>query len=188
GGWRFGSRAGDLRRWCLLRPRLSRRLHIVARLGDRHGPRFALGDRGHGRLGRGNGSGLVEVVDGACEFRLRRTLRREALALAAAAVAPSAPPPAAPSSALALAMRLCRPFGAAPAVVGLVGLVRSSDILVRSSDIMLAGGGSKVGGLSWRELGALVLKRLAAFAAPAAPPPSPPAPPLPRLAWRPHPP
>src|SRR5215813_9485110 len=142
---------------------------------SRHGPRFALGDRGHGRLGRSNGSGLVEVVDGACEFRLRRNLRREALALAAATVAPPAPPPAAPAPALALAMRLCRPFGAAPAVVGLVGLVRSSEI-------MLARGGSKVGGLSWRELGALVLERLAAFAAAAAaPPPASPAP-LTRLA------
>src|SRR5262249_60249947 len=115
-------------------------------LGDRHGPQFALGDRGHGQLGRGNGSGLVEVVDGACEFRLRRNLRREALALAAAAVAPPTPPPAAPSPALAFAMRLCPPFGAAPAVVGLVGLVRSSKI-------MLAGGGSKARAPSWREIG-----------------------------------
>src|SRR5215510_11032970 len=94
---------------------------------------------------------------------------------AAATVAPPAPPPAAPTPALALAMRLCRLFGAAPAVVGLVGLVRSSEI-------MLARGGSKVGGLSWRELGALVLKRLAAFAATAAAPPSPPSAPLPGLA------
>src|SRR5262249_1448000 len=162
GGRRFGNRVGDLRRWRLLRPPLGRRVHIAARLRDRHGPRFALGDRGHGRLGR---SRPVEIVDGACEFRLRRSLRREALALAAATVAPPAPPSAAPASALALAMCLCRPFGAATAVAGLVGLVRSSGI-------MLARWGSEVCGLSWRELVALVLERLAAFAAAAAAPPS----------------
>src|SRR5262249_58256382 len=77
--------------------------------------------------------------------------------------------------ALALTVRLCRPFGAAPAVVGLMDLVRSSEI-------MLARGGSKVGGLSWRGLVALVLERLAAFAATAAAPPSPPSASLPGLA------
>src|SRR5262249_34183029 len=152
-----------------------RRLHIAARLGVRRGRRFAVGDRGPGRLGRSSGSGPVEGVDGACEFRLRRNLRPQALALAAATGAPPAPPPAAPAPPFALAMRLCRPLGVAPTVAGLVGLVRSSEI-------MLARGGSKVGGLSWRELGALVLERLAAFAATAAAPPSPPSAALTRLA------
>src|SRR5262249_61744379 len=110
--------------------------------------------------GCSNGSGPVEVVDGACEFRLRRNLRREALALAAATVAPPAPPSAAPAPALALAMRLCRPFGAAPAVAGLVRLARSSEV-------MLARGGSKGRGPSLREGVAPLLVRLPAFARPA---------------------
>src|SRR5262249_41598220 len=113
-GWRFGNRAGDLRRWCLLRPRLGRRLRIAARLGVPRGRRFALGDRVRGRLGCSNGSGPVEVVDGACEFRLRRNLRREALALAAAAVAPPPPPPPAPAPAPARALRPRRPCGPPP--------------------------------------------------------------------------
>src|SRR5262249_40876156 len=172
GGWRLGDRVGDPRRCRLLRRRLGGGLHIAAVV--RRGRRFALGDRARGRLGRSNGSGPVEVVDGVCEFRLRRNLRREALALAAATVAPPAPPPPAPAPPPALAMRLCRPLGVAPTVARLVGLVRSSEI-------MLARGGSKVGGLSWRELGALVLERLAAFATTAAAPPSPPSAPLPGL-------
>src|SRR5262249_2486366 len=144
-------------------------------LGDRHAPGFSLGDRGRGRLGRSNSIGPVEIVDGACEFRLRRSLRREALALAAATVAPPAPPSAAPASALALAMCLCRPFGAATAVAGLVGLARWSEI-------MLARCGSEVRGLCWRDLVALVLERLAAFAAAAAAPPPAPSAALPLLA------
>src|SRR5262249_57247968 len=48
--------------------------------------------------------------------------------------------------------------------------------------IMLARCGSKVGRLSWRELVALVLERLAAFAATAAAPPSAPSAALPLLA------
>src|SRR5262249_60304416 len=100
-----------------------------------------------------------EIMDGACEFRLRRSLRREALALAAATVAPPAPPSAAPAPALALAMCLRRPFGAASAVAGLVGLARWSEI-------MLARCGTHGRGLPWRELVAPVLEH------PAAVPPS----------------
>src|SRR5262249_47635697 len=62
-------------------------------------------------------------------------------------------------------MCLCRPFAAASAVAGLV-------VLARPSEIMLARCGSEVRGLSWRELVALVLERLAAFAAAAAAPPA----------------
>src|SRR5262249_56210910 len=91
--------------------------------------------------------------------------RGDALARGAGTVARPAPPSAAPASALALAMCLCRPFAAASAVAGLV-------VLARPSEIMLARCGSEVRGLSWRELVALVLERLAAFAAAAAAPPS----------------
>src|SRR5262249_21933404 len=142
-------------------------------LVDGRGRRSALGDGGWRRLGSSR-SGRVEIVDGACEFRLRRSLRREALALAAATVAPPAPPSAAPAPALALAMCLCRPFSA-PAVAGLEGLVLPAGV-------MLARCGSEVRGLSWRELVALVLERLAAFAATAAAPPSAPSAALPLLA------
>src|SRR5262249_32875118 len=88
----------------------------------------------------------------------------------------SASPSAAPTPALALAMRLCRPFGAAP----VAGLPR----LVRSAEVMLARCGSKVRGLPGRELVALLLERLAALAAAAAAPPPAPLAGLARLACR----
>src|SRR5262249_33164929 len=69
----------------------------------------------------------------------------------------------------------CRPFAAASAVAGLV-------VLARWSEIMLARCGSEVRGLCWRELVALVLERLAAFAAAAAAPPPAPSAALPLLA------
>src|SRR5262249_10090802 len=175
--WRFGCRrfgnsgAGDLRRWRLLWPRCGRGRHIVARLASR----FGAGDRCFRRLGRGNRSRPVEIVDGAREFGLRRNFPREALAVAAATVAPSAPPSAAPPPALAvaIAMRLCRPFGAPVA-----GLLR----LARSSEVMLGRRRGKVRGFPGRELVALLRERLTALAGAAAAPPAAPLAALARLA------
>src|SRR5262249_59800174 len=89
-------------------------------------------------------------------------------------VARPAPPSAAPAPALALAMCLRRPFSV-PAVAGPEGLVLRAGV-------MLPRCGSDVRGLSWRELVALVLERLAAFAATAPAPPSAPSAALPLLA------
>src|SRR5437016_6951406 len=174
GGRRFGnSGVGDLRRWRLLWPRRGRRLHIAARLGKRLGSRFGAGDRCRRRFGRCNRS-PVEIVDGTRELGLRRSFRREALAVAAATVAPSAPPSAAPAPALAVAMRLFRPFGGAP----VAGLRR----LARSSEVMLGRRRGKVRDLPGRELVALRRERLAALAAAAAAPPPAPLAALARLA------
>src|SRR5439155_20309273 len=139
---------------------------IAARLGKRLGSCFGAGDRCRRRFGRSNRSSLVEIVDGARELGLRRNFRCEALAVAAATVAPPAPPSAAPAPALAVAVRLGRPFRAAP----VAGLLR----LVRSSEVMLGRRRGKVRGLRGRELVALRRERLAALAAAAAaPPPAP---------------
>jgi hypothetical protein len=109
-------------------------------LGDWHGVRLRLLTEHRRRRCAFVARGALGIAAG--EFLLDRRIRGEALAVAAATVAPSAAASAPPAAAVALTMRLDRPFEA--------GCVGGFARLLRWLKVVLTRRGSEVCGLLLR--------------------------------------